>query len=57
MTRVEEVIVTDDLRGDGDTTPFHRTTQVFTKDGELIAEDCPLEDCACSSNISIGDSE
>ena len=41
--RVEEVIITEnELRGDGtENNPYRRVLQVWTKDGELIAENDP----------------
>lgn len=43
--RVEEVIIAElTLRGDGtEENPYRRITQVFTKDGELIAEHDPFK--------------
>ena len=42
-TRCTELIITEDtLRGTGvDMDPYRRVTQVFTKDGELLAERDP----------------
>jgi hypothetical protein len=40
---VQEVIIcTKETRGDGRQEAFRKITQVFTLDGELIAEDDPL---------------
>lgn len=41
--RVQQVIITEqELRGNGtEADPFRRVLQVFTLDGELIAEDDP----------------
>lgn len=39
----QEVIITDQLRrGDGVKTPMRQITQVFNKDGALIAENDPM---------------
>ena len=43
MTRVIEVIETDDLRGDGDKEPFRRVYQIWTKEGKLMFEDDPIK--------------
>jgi hypothetical protein len=43
--RLEELIVTTmETRGDGVKTPFRRVTQVYSKDGELVAENDPSPD-------------
>ena len=41
-THCEEVIITTELRGDGKDMPYRRVVQVFTKDGQLIAEYDPI---------------
>lgn len=45
--QVVEVIVSKQLlRGNGKESPYRRVTQVFSKDGLLIAESDPCIDCS-----------
>jgi len=40
MARIIELIITDDLRGDGtEKNPYHRVVQLFSKNGNLVAEE------------------
>lgn len=42
MPKVIQVILADELRGQGvESDPFRRVVQVFTLEGELIAEEDP----------------
>lgn len=51
MTKVEvmEVVRTKlELRGTTeDDIPVHRVTQYWSKEGELLAENCPVDECDC----------
>ena len=38
MPKVIQVIVSDDLRGNGKEKPYQRVPQLFTLDGQLICE-------------------
>jgi hypothetical protein len=40
-THCEEVIITTELRGDGQSDPYRRVVLVFSKDGTFIAENDP----------------
>lgn len=43
--RVQEVIITNNLRrGDGKETPIRAVLQVWSLDGDLIAENDPIKD-------------
>lgn len=46
---VIEVIRTElEMRGHtDDNIPIHTVTQYYTLDGELLTEDCPMEECNC----------